>query len=139
MAIIYIEKGAGLHEAIHNAGFRLQQVDGVWQSDNDVAVQGIIDNYDNLPDVKTIKIAELKAEGLSRINVVFPAITTWDDLELVRGQWLSVAPAARQATVEFQSMIDIYQAGRTEVSAISALNTVVEVEAYDVVNTPAWP
>lgn len=43
--INYTEKGIGLHEAIQAAGHWLAQHDGVWVSDNDVAVQAIIDGY----------------------------------------------------------------------------------------------
>jgi hypothetical protein len=46
MAINYIEKGFGLHEAIKEAGHTLVQRDGVWISSNDEAVQAIIDAFD---------------------------------------------------------------------------------------------
>ena len=137
--IEYIEKGIGLHEAIGNAGHRLQQIDGVWVSDNDVVVQTIIDAYDHMPDIKTNKISELKTEGLARIQLIFPAIENWDDLELVRDQWLSIVPAARQATANFQSMIDIFQAGRNAAITINALVDVVSVQAYSVQTDPVWP
>lgn len=45
MALIYTEKGAGLHEAVWQAGHWLIQRDGVWQSSNDAAVQVHIDAY----------------------------------------------------------------------------------------------
>lgn len=44
--INYIEKGYGLHLAIYAAGHWLKQIDGKWVSDNDEAVQAIIDAYD---------------------------------------------------------------------------------------------
>ena len=43
--IKYTEKGEGLHQAIQDAGHRLMNLDGVWVSDDDVAVQAIIDSY----------------------------------------------------------------------------------------------
>jgi hypothetical protein len=43
--INYIEKGYGLHEEIERQGYTLAQIDGVWVSSNDEAVQLIIDNY----------------------------------------------------------------------------------------------
>ena len=43
--INYIEKGGGLHVAIQSAGYSLSQHDGAWVSDNDAAVQLLIDNY----------------------------------------------------------------------------------------------
>ena len=52
MAINYIEKGLGLHAAIAAAGHNLWQVNQVWMSSNDAAVQAIINSYDVLPDVR---------------------------------------------------------------------------------------
>ena len=141
--INYIEKGIGLHDAVAAAGLR-----GIVHRDNvaeaidpaeETAIQAIIDSYDPLPYAKREKIKELKAEGLSRIQVIFPSIGNFDDLDLVREQWLSIAPAARQATTDFQTMIDTAQAGKAARVEINALTTIAEVEAYDVVNTPSWP
>ncbi len=139
MAITYIEKGIGLHKAINDAGYSMHKLDNVFISDNDIAVQAIIDAYDELPDAKAIKKLELKNEGLSRIQLLFPSISDFDELALVREQWLSMASAARSPTVNFQKMIDIYSAGLSGISAINALTTVTDVKNYDVVNTPAWP
>lgn len=50
--ISYIEKGRYLHAAISDAGYRLEEKDGVWVSSDDTAVQAIIDNFDPLPDAK---------------------------------------------------------------------------------------
>ena len=43
--ISYAEKGFGLHEKIEAAGHWLAQQDGVWASSDDVAVQKLIDEY----------------------------------------------------------------------------------------------
>ncbi len=43
--IYYTEKGAGLHEAVAVAGHFMRQVNGIWVSSDDVAVQAIIDAY----------------------------------------------------------------------------------------------
>jgi hypothetical protein len=45
MAITYTEKGYGLHNAIRAAGHHLEQLDGIWTSSDDSAVQIIIDAY----------------------------------------------------------------------------------------------
>jgi len=58
MAITYTEKGVGLHEAINAAGHCLAQVNGVWQSSDDTAVQAIIDGY-TLEQAKTLKMREV--------------------------------------------------------------------------------
>ncbi|SET44437.1 hypothetical protein SAMN05216326_12733 [Nitrosomonas marina] len=45
MTINYTEKGNGLHREISMAGHSLKQINGEWVSDDDVAVQSIIDGY----------------------------------------------------------------------------------------------
>lgn len=133
----------------HGYSLLNEQVNGVFELhafDNqgnqnatiDAAVQAIVDAYDPLPDAKNEKIAELKQEALSRINAVLPAINSFDELELVREQFLSVAPAARTPTATFQQVIDLYQAGKAGVVSINALTTEAEVIAFDVVNDVAW-
>lgn len=63
--IEYTEKGAGLHAAIAAAGHWLAQVDGIWKSSDDAAVQAIIDGY-TLDDAKSLKSREvsLRAKAL---------------------------------------------------------------------------
>jgi hypothetical protein len=132
-------------------GYRLlnEQVSGVFElhafdsqgnqnATIDAAVQAIVDAYDPLPDAKNEKIAELKQEALSRINAVLPAINSFDELELVCEQFLSIAPAARTPTATFQQVIDLYQAVKAGVVSINALTTEAEVIAFDVVTDVAW-
>ena len=72
--IAYIEKGYGLHAAIAAAGLRLTEVDGVWQADDEKAVQAIIDTFaDPLPDLNRAQFAFMLA--LSGFELV------WDGLE----------------------------------------------------------
>ena len=87
---------------------------------------------------KADKIQELKDEGLTRIQAVMPAIDNFNTLELVREMWLSTAPAARNATATFQSIIDIYQAARNGVITLKSAAP-EEVAAYDVLVDTAWP
>lgn len=94
---------------------------------------------EELANARQAKLIELKAEGLSRIKAIMPALSDWDVLELIRELWLSIAPAARQATSTLQSVIDVYQAGRDAAAAINALADTSQVAAYDVVTDPAWP
>lgn len=133
--ITYTEKGAGLHEAILAAGHWLEQRNGVWVSSNDSAVQAIINSYNPLPNYKTAKINAIKADGLSRIQALFPAIRDFEDLALIRELWLSILVAARSATPTWQRMIDIYTAGKNAISAVNAATTQAQVDAV----TPAWP
>lgn len=135
MAITYIEKGAGLHDAVRAAGHWLVQVNGVWQSSNDAAVQAIIDSYNELPRYKLGKIAAIKLDGLARIQAVFPAISDFAELALIREMYLSIAPAARSPTANWQRMIDIYTAGQAAVSSVNSATTKAQVDAV----TPGWP
>jgi len=51
MVIIYTEKGAGQHDAVFAAGHSILDRDGVFESDDDIAVQAILDAY-TLSDCK---------------------------------------------------------------------------------------
>lgn len=133
--INYTEKGRHLHEAIRKAGHWLREENGQWVSSDDVAVQAIINAYDPLPDYKTERVAAIKADGLARIQAVFPAINSFDELALVREMFLSIAPAARVPTANWQRMIDIYTAGRAAALAVSNATTKQQVDAVN----PAWP
>lgn len=142
MAINFGTKGRfrELKDIITTLGYKREH-DGVhlFKAGTEAIIQNVIDSYNPLPDLRKKKVDELKAEGLSRIQVIFPAVNNFDELDLIREQWLSIAPAARQATADFQRMIDIVQAGRSARQAIIALNTIAEIESYDVVNAPSWP
>lgn len=133
--INYTEKGQGLHAAIRAAGHSLREENGVWISSDDATVQALIDGYDPLPAIKADRNAEIKADGLARIQAVFPAIGSFDELHLVREQWLSIKVTARGATADFQRMIDIYTAGRDALTAVNAATTAEQVAAV----APAWP
>jgi hypothetical protein len=60
--IDYIEKGAGLHEAIRQAGHWLRQENGEWVSSNDELVQLIINDY-SLVQARARKCAEVTAHA----------------------------------------------------------------------------
>lgn len=137
--INYVEKGIGLHDAIRNAGHWLIERNNVWISSNDDAVQAIINAYDPIPKAKELKIAELKAEGLRRIQLVFPAIDNFETLLLVKNIILSIAPAARQLTASMTSVSNIYDAGVNAQTAINAMTDLATIEAYNVSTQPVWP
>lgn len=134
--IKYTEKGPKLHEAIRRAGHTLRERNGVWESSNDTAVQAIIDSFDPLPDYKAEKIEAIKAEGLARIHQTFEAITSFDQLDLIRELYLSILPAARTSpTARWQRMVNIWQAGRAAITQVRNATTQAQVDAV----TPAWP
>lgn len=144
--IDYLEK-AGLQEALEAVGITLKEkfdVSGVgtWivsPAARAAEAQIFIDAYDELPSLKSLKIQEVKQEGLNRINQIFPAISSFDELQLVREQYLSINAAARSPTADFQSAIDVYTAGRDAISVINNLLTSGDVTSYDVTVDPGWP
>lgn len=60
--IEYAEKGYGLHRAVIAAGHSLVNVDGVWISSDDAAVQAIIDGF-TLDDARAGVVAEIEAKA----------------------------------------------------------------------------
>lgn len=135
MAINYIEKGNGLHEKISGLGLSLWEENRVWKSSDDVAVQAIIDAYDPLPDRKKTRVDAIKAEGLARINDIFPAIKSVDEIAFYVEFWLSIKSTSRASTINFQKSIDIYTAAK---AAISSVNSAVDVAGINAV-VVAWP
>jgi hypothetical protein len=71
MAIIYTEKGYGLHAAIAAAGHSLTQLDGVWLSSDDAAVQSIIDGY-SLVDATAPLVMRVKELAHEKILAFLP-------------------------------------------------------------------
>lgn len=148
MAINYIEKGSWLHNEIAAQGYLLKQIDGVWVSNNEVAVQAIIDAFDPLPYAKADKINEIKVEATQRGKSIYlfldddtgKAISFYEfgnDIIQV------IAPGSRQSLP--QNLLDmkaIHDAAAAAIATINAYDTWTDwtaVMAYDVVNTPLWP
>ena len=91
--IDYIEKGYGLHKIIGESGLSLEQLDGVWVSSDDIAVQAIIDAYDPLPEAKTEakeRIRDQSNSVASKDNDKYPAFErqTWVDQETEARDWI---------------------------------------------------
>lgn len=107
--------------------------------DHDVDALDAGELADVLAARKPPKLELLRAEGLRRIQVAMPAITNWEALDLVREQFLSIAPAARQATANLQLVIDVYQAGKSAAADINAMTNVVTIDDYNVTSDPGWP
>ena len=91
------------------------------------------------PEVVGAKIAEIKDAAVSRMQAKIPGIRDIDTVNLTREFWLSLAPAARTPTADFQFVIDVYIAATTAIGAIKALADAAAVQGYDVINDPAWP
>ena len=137
MALIYREKGIGLWNAIRAAGHELRSLDGIFSSDDDAAVQAIIDAYDPLPDYKVDAVARVKATALAKMQVLFPALTDIDTVNLVAELWLSIAAAARLPTLNMQAVIAIYGAAKNGIVAVNGAASAVAVDAA--VAAINWP
>lgn len=95
--------------------------------------------YPPLSNVKQAKVLEVKKEGLKRIALIFPAVRSVEELDLISEFWLSIAPAARQPTANFTQVINIRAAAKAAIIAVNALLTLQEVINYDPVTDPTWP
>jgi len=145
MTISYIEKGRWLHKAVETAGYNLICKDGVWESDNDSVVQGIIDSFDPLPEAKKEAANKVKKVAASKIASLYPFIDP-DGAEAIglynfaEDLYLSISEAARNPlSGRLLELKNIYDAA---VAAISDINTATdwkELERYDAINTPIWP
>lgn len=67
--INYTEKGRWLHKSIAAAGHNLIQRDGVWVSDDDIAVQSIIDTFDPLPFAKSDALSRVKQAAADKYAI----------------------------------------------------------------------
>lgn len=88
---------------------------------------------------KENKELDIKNYALVLINSVIPGVRSFDDIQLAREQWLSIDPAARNSTVNFQYAIDVHQAAYSGVSSVNALTTVAEVTSFDPDIDITWP
>lgn len=145
MAITYTEKGIWLHEAINEAGHSLSQVDGVWQSSDDVAVQAIIDSFDPLPHAKAEKIKQIKEEAASRASSIYSFLETdpkqaVDFYNFAEDLYLSISAGSREPlSGRLLSFKNVKDAATAAIATVNAETDWTVVMAYDVVNTPAWP
>lgn len=125
----------GLDEAIAAAGHRVYWENNKLVVSDELAVQAIIDTYDPLPYVKREKKRKIAEDAFERVRMLFPALASYDQLELEVERWLSIAAAARNPTPAYKKLIDTVQAARFAFAAVNVATTATEVEAV----APAWP
>ena len=134
--INYIEKGVGMHEALANAGLQLVAINNVFMTSSDpVAVQAFIDAYDPLPDVKAEQIARFKAEGLTRCQAIYAAITDADQLDYLTDLWNSVRPAGKLLAPNLEKVIAIQAAMALAIAAVDVALSMPQAKAV----TVNWP
>jgi hypothetical protein len=161
--IHYIEKGAGLHQAVQKAGHWLRQENGTWVSSNDAAVQAIIDAYDPLPEAKAAKWEAIKVERDKRKNAGFlvqgnrfhsdpdsriqqlglvmmgagvPAGLQW---KTIGGSFVTMTPALAQSifTATAQADSAIFAAAETHRATVDAMTDLAAIVGYDF--SGGWP
>ncbi|GIW55335.1 MAG: hypothetical protein KatS3mg082_1739 [Nitrospiraceae bacterium] len=125
----------GVDEAIAAAGHKVY-----WENDqlvvsDEKAVQAIIDTYDPLPYVKREKKRKIAEEAFERVRMLFPALASYDQLELEVERWLSIAAVARNPTPAYKKLIDTVVAARAAIAAVNSASTVADVETL----VPVWP
>lgn len=130
--INYIEKGIGLHRAISAAGYVIYNEDGVWITNNDTAVQSIIDAYDQLPDEKVTKVAEVREEALNRIRLLFPDVVAVDSL--YEAILLDLQPPADTDLIRAKNIMISLGSHRDN---INAKTDVASVKGYNI--SDGWP
>ena len=137
MAINYTEKGYGLHLAVAAAGHWLRRINTVWTSDNDSAVQAIINSYDPLPYSKQTANDEIKATALEKIQTIFPAIPDIDTVNLIAEIWQSLVSQAKSPTTNMQTVISIYTAAKGGIQSVNAATDQAGIDSA--VAAITWP
>ena len=143
--INYTEKGWGLHAAIRDAGHRLSRKDGVFVSDDDVAVQAIIDNYDELAEAKKHARARVKQVAAEKVSEIYTFIDP-ESTDIVSFYnytidiYQTIKPASRQ-TISGDLLLfkNIRDAAAAAITGINAMTDWTLVSQYDAVSTPSWP
>ena len=142
--INYTEKGHRLHKIINAAGHLLSEVDGVWESSDNTAVQAIIDSYDPLPEAKTDAKARIIKEASKRVSAIYPFINPDKEeaiglYEFTTDLYLSTKANAREPLtgrlLQFKMIHDTAQAAITVVNSMTDWQV---VDAYDAATAPGW-
>jgi len=127
----------GLVDTIEATGNAVQQVwpGGIWQASDAAAAQVIIDGYNPLPYAKAAKIKVIKVDGLARIALIFPALESFDMVNLEAERWQSLTAGAKSPTANFTKLINTYTAATNGIAAVNAAVNLAGVAAV----TVAWP
>jgi hypothetical protein len=128
--ITYTEKGYGLQLAVTQAGHWLHRENGVWVSDNDVAVQAIINGYNPLPYAQQYAISQINAAvqaKLAKVVAAYPdlEISTWWR-QVAEAEAFSANPAATTTTLSTIASIS------NQTVATLAASVLAKAAAYSV-------
>ena len=127
----------GLVEAIEVSGNAIEQrfPGGVWEAADAQAAQTIIDGYAPLPYAKAAKVKAIKADGLTHVMAIFPALNNFDMISLEAERWQSLTAVAKSPTANFTKLINTYVAATNGIAAVNAAVDLAGVAAVTVV----WP
>jgi hypothetical protein len=124
-----------LSAAITTAGHWMRMHNNVLICSDETAVQSIINSFDLLAEQKQRRIESIKVDGMARINLIFPAIKTLDDLDLEAERWKSFTGAAKAPTTPYTRLINTYTAAKNAIISVNACTTKAQIDAV----TPTWP
>ena len=147
--ITYIEKGAAMHQAILDEGFKgIYEHNNVWLArdpSEEVAINAFILAYDGLPAVKKEKRLALRDEYRNHLILIYPDAEEMTPshfdvvVDMCFDIFRSVIGSSRSPNVDWQNVLDTRTARRNIRTEINDLTTIAEVQSYDVVNNPLWP
>ena len=140
MAINYIEKGKRLHLYIREQGHSLIRRDGVWVSDDDVAVQLLIDNFNELEEAKKEARDRVKVEASKRVAAIYPFVNP--DKDEAAGLYdfaVDILVQSNSATGLSGNLLAFKNIRDTAVSKVAEVNALTDwqqVDSYDA--TVGW-
>jgi hypothetical protein len=89
----------------------------------------------SLADHKATKVAQIKAEAVSRIEALIPGMRDLATILAMRELYLSIVPAARSPTASLTKVMAIYAAAAEAVEAVRQAASPQAIEAV----TVNWP
>ena len=126
-----------LHEFVRTQGYTIIVSDGVMSSENDIAVQSIIDAYDPLPEAKADAIKRITLEASKRVAAIYPFINAEKEEALglynfTTDIYLAIKPQAREAlSGRLLDFKNIYDAAVAQINIVNAMTDWQAVDSYD--------
>jgi len=146
----------GVFNAITAAGYELRVMDGQFVIDgpgtpteNEAAVQAIINGYNFVGELKKLRRQEIKKERSVRYYLQYPPELVVPDefledthkdlfgnvVEMALDIWASINGGSKSANAAWQKILDIRAAARTAMQAVTAASTPETVLSV----TVNWP
>lgn len=87
--------------------------------------------------VRSVKVADTKAEGIARISAQVSALSSMEMVEFMVSMWPMLDTAS--APIEINNAKDLYQYTKGKITWLKTTATDVEVATYDPVTDLGWP